>query len=234
MPDRSTTPVAIIGIGCRLPGHVSDPQSLWELLVQGRNVWSPVPEDRYNEKAFLHPRPDNSGTTNHRGGHFLDRDISAFDAAFFGISPAEAKSMDPQQRMLLEVSYEAFENAGITIESLKGSDTAVFAAMFTRDYDRIIHKDSEDIPKYHTTGCGEAIISNRISYTFDLRGPSITLDTGCSGSLVGLHQACQSLRVGETELALACGVNIVMGPEHMIAMSNLQYASSCFIRALLM
>ena len=129
--------------------------------------------------------------------------------------------MDPQQRILLEVAYEAFENAGVTIETLKESNTAVFAAMFTRDYDRNVFKDTEDIPKYHTTGCGEAIMSNRISYTFDLRGPSITLDTGCSGSLVGLHQACQSLRARETDLALACGVSVVIGPDLMIGMSNL-------------
>ena len=223
MLHRSPTPVAIIGIGCRLPGNASNPQRLWDILAEGRNVWSPVPEDRYNEAAFLHPKPDNNGTTNHHGGHFMDGDISEFDAAFFGISPAEAKSMDPQQRFLLEVSYEAFENAGISIESLKGSNTAVFAAMFTRDYDRNVYKDTEDIPKYHTTGCGEAIMSNRISYTFDLRGPSITLDTGCSGGLVGLHQACQSLRAGETNLALACGVSIIMNPDQMIGMSNLQY-----------
>ncbi|KAL8994171.1 MAG: hypothetical protein Q9169_005790 [Polycauliona sp. 2 TL-2023] len=216
----------MVGVGCRLPGGVHNTETLWKLLLEGRNAWSPVPKDRYNEVAFIHPSPDHMGTTNHHGGHFLHQDLAAFDADFFGISPAEAKAMDPQQRFLLETAYEAFEDAGITLEQLRGSSTAVYAANFTHDYDRNIYKDPLDIPKYHTTGCGDAILSNRISYVFDLKGPSMTLDTGCSGSMVALHQACQSLRSGESSLALACGVNLIMSPDHMIAMSNLQYVLS--------
>lgn len=223
MSENYPIPLAVVGIGCRLPGNVRDTDSLWRLLVEGQNTWSSVPPERYNETAFVHPNPDNKGTTNHQGGHFLEQNIAAFDAEFFGISPAEAKAMDPQQRLLLEVSYEAFENAGVTIERLRGSDTAVYAAIFTRDYDRNIYKDPEDIPRYHLTGCGDAILSNRLSYVFDLRGPSMTLDTGCSGSMVALHQACQSLRCGETSLALACGASLIISPDHMISMSNLQY-----------
>ena len=130
--------------------------------------------------------------------------------------------MDPQQRLLLEVSYEAFENAGIPIEKVYDSNTAVYVAMFTRDYDRNIYKDTSNVPKYHVTGTGEAIISNRISYTFNLKGPSMTLDTGCSGSIVALHQACQSLRTGESNMALASGVSLMINPDHMIGMSNLE------------
>lgn len=152
----------------------------------------------------------------------MDQNIAAFDAEFFGISPIEAKAMDPQQRILLETSYEAFESSGILLENLRGSKTAVYVAMFTRDYDRNIYRDTSDIPKYHTTGCGEAIVSNRISYIFDLKGPSMTLDTGCSGSMVALHQACQSLRIGESNMALAGGVNLILNPDQMIGMSNLQ------------
>ncbi|KAL8676104.1 MAG: hypothetical protein Q9186_007343 [Xanthomendoza sp. 1 TL-2023] len=214
-------PLAIVGVGCRLPGGVHNTETLWKLLLEGQNAWSPVPKDRYNEVAFTHPSPDHTGTTNHHGGHFLHQDIAAFDADFFNISPSEAQAMDPQQRLLLETAYEAFENAGITLDQLRGSSTAVYAATFTHDYDRNIFKDPLDIPKYHTTGCGDAILSNRISYVFDLKGPSMTLDTGCSGSMVALHQACQSLRCGESSLALACGVNLIMSPDHMIAMSNL-------------
>lgn len=223
MAELIPIPIAIIGIGCRLPGDVCDTADLWHLLAEGRNTWSPVPPERFNEKAFYHPNPENSGTTNHRGGHFLSQDnnLAAFDARFFGMSAAEAQATDPQQRLLLEVSYEAFENAGIPIEQIRGSDTAVYAAMFTRDYDRNIYKDPFEIPRYHTTGCGEAILSNRISYVFHLKGPSMTLDTGCSGSMVALHQACQSLRVGECSTALACGVSLILNPDHMIGMSNL-------------
>lgn len=215
-------PIAIIGMGCRFPGNTTDPEKLWSLLAEGRNSWTDVPGDRFNERAFYHPNADFNGSHNHRGGHFLDQNIAAFDAEFFGISPIEAKSMDPQQRILLETSYEAFESSGILLENLRGSKTAVYVAMFTRDYDRNIYRDTSDIPKYHTTGCGEAIVSNRISYIFDLKGPSMTLDTGCSGSMVALHQACQSLRTGESNMALAGGVNLILNPDQMIGMSNLQ------------
>ena len=223
MAGCTSLPIAIIGIGCRLPGGVSDTEALWDLLAKGTNTWSPVPLERFNEDAFYHPDPKNNGTTNHRGGHFLNQDdkIAAFDPGFFGMSAAEAHATDPQQRLLLELSYEAFENAGIPIEQIQGSDTAVYAAMFTRDYDRNIYKDPIEIPKYHTTGCGEAILANRISYFFHLKGPSMTLDTGCSGSMVALHQACQSLQTGESSAALACGVSLILNPDHMIGMSNL-------------
>lgn len=223
MAECIPSPIAIVGIGCRLPGGVSDTEGLWDLLAKGINTWSPVPRERFNEDAFYHPDPENNGTTNHRGGHFLsqDNDLAAFDAGFFGMSAAEAQATDPQQRLLLEVSYEAFENAGIPVEQIRGSDTAVYAAMFTRDYDRNVYKDPIGIPKYHTTGCGEAILSNRISYFFHLKGPSMTLDTGCSGSMVALHQACQSLRARESSAALACGVSLIVNPDHLIGMSNL-------------
>lgn len=223
MADPTQTLIAIIGIGCRLPGDVGDTDSLWDLLVEGRNTWSPVPPERFNGAAFYHPNPENDGTTNHCGGHFLseDKDVAAFDARFFGMSAAEAQATDPQQRLLLEVSYEAFENAGISMEHMEGSDTAVYTAMFTRDYDRNIYKDTSDIPRYQTTGCGEAIMSSRISYCFNLNGPSMTIDTGCSGSMVALHLACQSLRTGESSAALACGVSLILSPDQMIGMSNM-------------
>ncbi|KAJ8067959.1 hypothetical protein OCU04_003540 [Sclerotinia nivalis] len=221
MTSQIPLPIAIIGIACRLPGGVGNTDDLWELLVDGRSAWSPVPTERFNEDAFYHPNPDNPGTTNHRGGHFITQDIAAFDASFFGISPIEASAMDPQQRILLETTYEAFEDAGIPIENVRGSNTGVFAAMFTRDYDRNINRDPLDIPKYHTTGTGEAIIANRVSYTFDFKGPSMTLDTGCSGSMVALHQACRSLQFGESTMALASGVNLILNPDHMVGMSNL-------------
>lgn len=222
MCTHSTTPLAIIGIGCRLPGDATNPEKLWDLLSEQRSCWTKVPEDRFNESAFFGPNPDASGSHNHRGGHFLSQDIAAFDAEFFSISPAEARSMDPQQKILLETTYEAFESCGRPLESLQGSNTGVYAAVFSRDYDRIVYTDKDDIPRYQTTGTGDAILANRISYAFDLKGPSMTLDTGCSGSLVALHQACQSLRIGETDMAVAAGVNLILSPDAMIGMTSLQ------------
>ena len=216
-------PVAIIGMACRFPGEITDPEKLWKTVAEGRSCWTKVPKDRFNEEAFLHPDPDFRGGHNHRGGHFLSQNVAAFDAKFFGFSRAEVSSMDPQQRILLETSYEAFESGGLPIHSVRGSDAAVYVAAFTHDYDRILSKDLDDVPKYYTTGTGEAIMSNRISYFFDLHGPSITLDTGCSGSLVALHQGCQSLRIGESSMALVAGVNLMLTPDCMIGMSNFKY-----------
>lgn len=218
--------IAIVGIGCRFPGDVYDTESLWRLLAGGRNCWSPVPEDRFHEEAFLHPHPERNGSHNHRGGHFLSGNIASFDAAFFGIPPAEAEAMDPQQRVALETTYDALQNAGISLPEVRGSETAVYMATFTQDYDRNSFKDPEHISRYHLTGNGAAILSNRISYYLDLKGPSMTLDTGCSGSLVALHQACQSLQTLESNMAVVGGVNIILGPDHMIAMSDMQYVDT--------
>lgn len=223
MTAQGQLPIAIIGMGCRFPGNATDPQKLWALLAEGRSCWTDVPTDRFNESAFYHPNPDAPGAHNHRGGHFLAQDIAAFDADFFGISSAEAQAMDPQQIILLETTYEALESCGASLDRIRGSNTAVYIAMFSRDYDRNLYKDTDDIPKYHTTGTGEAILASRISYIFDLKGPSMTLDTGCSGSLVALHQACQSLRAREVDMAIVGGVNLIIGPDQMTGMSNVQY-----------
>lgn len=222
MVSKNLSPIAIVGIGCRFPGNATEPEKLWDLLAEGRNCWRPVPPDRFNESAFYCSDPEASGTHNHRGGHFLDEDVAAFDADFFRISPSEAQAMDPQQRILLEVAYEALESSGITLDDVQGSNTAVYAASFSHDYDRILSRAPEDIPRYHTTGTGEAILANRISYNFDLKGPSMTLDTGCSGSMVAVHQACQALRTGEADMAIAGGVNLILGPDQMIGMANMQ------------
>lgn len=218
-------PIAVIGIGCRFPANAHNPQALWSLLSEGRSGWQDVPTDRFNWKSFFHPSSDINGTMNHRGGHFLNQDVSKFDAAFFGISPAEAHATDPQQRIQLETAYEALENAGIALDHIKGSDTAVFVATSSSDYDRMMYKDTSNFAKYHMIGSGNAIVSNRISYFFDLKGPSITLDTACSGSLVALHQACEVLRAKTSKLALVGGTNLILSPDPMIHMSLLQYVS---------
>ncbi|KAL2441683.1 Highly reducing polyketide synthase sdnO [Exophiala dermatitidis] len=214
-------PVAIVGFSFRLPGGADTPDRLWEILETGEQAWTDVPEDRYNWKAFYHPDPEARGTHNARGGFFLKQDIAQFDAKFFGIPDAEAAAMDPQQRILLEVSYEALENAGMPIEGLRGSQTGVYVALVSRDYDRQIYKDPSQIPKHHLTGCGDATACGRISYVFDFRGPSMTLDTGCSGGMVGVHLACQALQLGQSDMALVEGSNLLLGPDMTIAMSNL-------------
>jgi acyl transferase domain-containing protein len=222
MEDSILEPIAIVGLGCRLPGGADTPEKLWDIVSEGRQCWTDVPADRYNWKSFHHSDPDAHGTHNARGGFFLQQDVAEFDANFFGIPAAEANAIDPQQRILLEVTYEALENAGVPIESIRGSQTGVYVALVSRDYDRQIYKDPSHIPKHHLTGCGDATACGRISYYFDLKGPSMSLDTGCSGSMVGLHLACQALRLGETTMAIVAGTNLLLGPDMTIAMSALQ------------
>ncbi|KAK6608712.1 Lovastatin diketide synthase LovF 12 [Botrytis cinerea] len=221
MTQNDFEPIAIVGISCRFPAGANSPEELWSLISQGKSAWSDVPEDRFNWKSFLHPSSDVVGMINSRGGHFIDQDIRTFDAGFFGIPPAEANAMDPQHRLQLETAYEALENAGISLEKVRGSSTSVYVAIFNRDYDRMMFKDTNDIAKYHLLGSGEAIASNRISYTFDLKGPSMTVDTGCSGSLVALHQACQGLRSGDTDMALVGGTSLILSPDTMVPMSRM-------------
>lgn len=160
-----------------------------------------------------------------RGGHFLKQDLAAFDAPFFSISPAEAKSMDPMQRILLEVVYESLENAGISMSVIAGSNTSCYVGCFTDDYDGILKRDSELSPKYHAVGTGGAILSNRINFFFDLKGPSMTINTACSSSLVAVHLACQSLRMGESKAAIVGATNAVFSPEMHIGMSNMHFLS---------
>lgn len=228
-------PIAIIGFSCRFPGGATDPDKFWDILAEGRNVWSEVPLDRFNWKSYYHPSPENAGTTHSIGGHFLDQDIAAFDASFFGISPLEASAIDPQQRLQLESAYEALEASGLSLESIRGSNTGVYVATFSHDYEMIQYKDPSESAKYTITGVGTAIASNRISYLFDLKGPSMSIDTGCSGSMVALHQACQSLRCRESDMGLVGAANLILAPEVSSAMSNIQYVQrvllnySCFV-----
>jgi acyl transferase domain-containing protein len=185
-------PIAIIGMGCRLPGNVGSPEDLWRLLRDGGSGWRLVPADRWNADAFYHPDPASIQAYNTKSGYFLSHDVAHFDSRFFGFGSHEADVTDPQQRILLETTYEALENAGLPIESLRGSDTAVFAALFARDYDRMGYKNLETLSKFHIGGTGEAIIANRISHFFDLRGISMTIDTGCVGFARWIRPAMSS------------------------------------------
>ncbi|ORX86871.1 ketoacyl-synt-domain-containing protein, partial [Basidiobolus meristosporus CBS 931.73] len=223
--STSFTPVAVIGVGCRMPGGATNPSKLWSLLKEGRSAQAEVPKGRFNVEAFYHPDGDHKGTANVKTAHFLEEDPSTFDASFFSISPNEAKAMDPQQRILMEVVYEALENGGIPIESIAGTDTGVFVGLFTNDYHEMLIRDVETAPLYQATGTGHAIVSNRISYFFDLKGPSFTLDTACSSSLVAVHLACQSLLTGESKMAIVGGTNLIFSPDLFVAMSNLHFLS---------
>ncbi|KAF4848553.1 Highly reducing polyketide synthase AFT9-1 [Colletotrichum siamense] len=213
--------IAIIGMACRLPGGADNPESLWSMLAEGRDGRTEIPKDRWNWKSFYHKDTNAKEAINFSHGYFLDQDISAFDARFFGVPGAEAPGIDPQQRLLLEVTYEAVENAGIPIEDLRGSDTSVHMAMFARDYDRMGYRDTSQMHKQHSTGSGDAILANRISYLLDLKGTSNTLDTGCSGGLVAVHQACRTLKANEASIALAGASQLLLTPDQSMTMFNL-------------
>ncbi|KAK5055284.1 hypothetical protein LTR84_013034 [Exophiala bonariae] len=187
-------------------------------------AYTEVPSDRYNAKAFHH-EGEKLNTLSSTGGHFLGDDVSAFDAPFFNITANEAKAMDPTARMLLEVTYEALENAGIPVDDLVGSDTSCYVGCFTRDFHEMLMRDTETSPMYAGTGTGFSLLSNRVSWFYDLRGPSLTLDTACSSSLVGLHLACQGLRSGESKIAIVSGANLILSPDLAIFLSNLHMLS---------
>ncbi|HEY1353607.1 MAG TPA: beta-ketoacyl synthase N-terminal-like domain-containing protein [Ktedonobacteraceae bacterium] len=228
-PPVSEEPIAIVGIGCRFPGGAHTPEAFWHLLREKRDVLSEVPPTRWESARFYDPDPQVPGKMYTRTGGFL-ADIDGFDARFFGISPREALHMDPQQRLLLEVAWEAFEHAGVAVDTLAGSSTGVFIGMVeSHDYARIQEHQSDrsyvDDP-YYELGTSSSIAAGRISYLFDLRGPNVTLDTACSSSLVALHLACQSLRTRECQLALAGGVNAILRPEYMVNFCKMRMLST--------
>ncbi|KAJ5503746.1 Acyl transferase/acyl hydrolase/lysophospholipase [Penicillium fimorum] len=218
-------PIAIVGSACRFPGDATTPSKLWDLLKTPRDVLSEIPESRFSTKAFYHPDGLHHGTTDVRYSYLLSDDHRLFDAQFFGTKPIEANSIDPQQRLLLETVYEGLETSGIPMEKLQGSNTAVYVGLMTNDYADMLGRDVQNFPTYFASGTARSILSNRVSYFFDWRGPSMTIDTACSSSLIALHQAVQSLRSGETDVAVAAGTNLLLGPEQYIAESKLKMLS---------
>ncbi|HEX2265129.1 MAG TPA: polyketide synthase, partial [Solirubrobacterales bacterium] len=209
-------PIAITGIGCRFPGGAQDPAAFWRLLREGGDAIREVPRERWDAEAIYSPDPGVRGKTNARWGGFLD-EVDRFDPAFFGISPREATHMDPQQRLVLEVAWEALEDAGVAAERVAGSQTGVFLGIYNNDYAWLQGRGLDEVDTYSATGAGQGIAANRVSYLLDLRGPSLSVDTTCSSSLVAVHLACQSLRSGECRMALAGGVNLILSP--LIALS---------------
>ena len=211
-------PLAIIGMACRFPGDANDPEAFWQLLREGRDAVTEIPPGRWDVGAYFDPDRNKAGKMYVRRGAFLRR-VDEFDPQFFGISPREAVKMDPQQRLLMEVSWEALENAGVAPDRLSGSPTSVFVGMCKIDYRQILARteDAYCYDNYYMSGTANSIASGRLSYILGLQGPSITVDTACSSSLVALHLACQSLRDGESTMALAAGVNLILSPENTVA-----------------
>jgi acyl transferase domain-containing protein len=213
--------VAIVGIGCRFPG-ADGPEGFWRLLAQGTDAVREVPADRWNVDDLHDDDPAAPGKMNTRWGGFL-ADVDRFDAAFFGISPREAAHIDPQQRLLMEVAWEALEDAGLPAERLRGEPVGVFVGMSSFDYgSRQLTNFTAIRDGYVNTGSALSICANRISYLFDFRGPSVVFDTACSSSLVAAYYACQSVTRGESRIALAGGVNLILSPAVTIGFSKLQ------------
>ena len=210
-------PIAIVGMGLRLPGGAGDPASLWRILLDERDTVTQIPADRWDVEQFYDADPDAPGRMYTRHGAFLD-DVRRFDARFFGISPREASMMDPQQRLLLETTWEALENAGERAERV--SDTGVFVALSNSDYGRMVMARRDEIDAYASTGSNFSVAAGRLSYFLGLRGPSLVVDSACSGSLVAVHLACQSLRGGECRAALAGGANLILSPDININFSK--------------
>ncbi|KAK1994697.1 lovastatin nonaketide synthase [Colletotrichum falcatum] len=220
--------IAIIGMACRFPGDSTSPSKLWDLLMDGKSAWSQVPESRWNQGAHYHPSQEHAGSNIVKGGHFLrdgEQNGKQFDAAFFNITRKETETMDLQQRIVMENVYEAMESAGLRLEDMKGSKTSVFAGVFTDDVRSILQEDPDLSVKYKPIGTSAAILAARVSWFYDLRGSSFTLDTACSGSIVALHTGAQDLRAGLSDMSIITGVNIIESPEFMFRASGLGMVS---------
>ncbi|KAL4895333.1 hypothetical protein BDV59DRAFT_173712 [Aspergillus ambiguus] len=231
MGAPGSEPIAIIGLSCKFAGDAASPEKLWRLLEGGRSAWSEIPLSRFNSQGAYHPRREKLSTSHVRGGHFLEEDLGLFDAAFFNFSTETASTLDPQFRLQLESVYEALENAGLPLSQVAGSNTSVFAGTFFHDYRDALIRDEDNLPRSFITGIGSAMASNRISHFFDLRGASMTIDTGCSTTLVALHQAVENLRARGSDMSIVGGANVLLNPDNFKALGSFGFLSpdgKCF------
>ena len=212
--------IAVVGMGCRFPGGASSPEKYWDLLQNGRDAIVDVPEDRWDVKKYYDSDPEKPGKAYVKRGGFLQEPLNEFDAQFFGISSREASILDPQQRLLLEVTWEALEDAGQIVSNLHGSRIGIYIGGFTLDnQNQQFHPlNRHSIATHTATSSSMTMLSNRLSYTFDFCGPSISVDTACSSSLVAMHLACQGLLNHESDLAVSGGVNVMLRPEYFSTM----------------
>ncbi|MEZ4454677.1 MAG: polyketide synthase [Nannocystaceae bacterium] len=214
-------PIALVGVGCRLPGDVDGPEALWDRLREGVDCTGEVPPGRWDPEAFYDPDPDAPGKASVRRGGFL-REVDRFAARFFRISPREAAWMDPQHRLLLEVAWEALEDAGIAADRLRGGRVGVFVGITNNDYAHL-HGAAAATGEgglFHVSGSAFSFAAGRLAFVLGAHGPAVAIDTACSSSLVALHLACQSLRAGECDLALVGGVNLILAPGGLVVLSK--------------
>ncbi|KAL4909664.1 hypothetical protein BDW74DRAFT_42311 [Aspergillus multicolor] len=214
-------PLAIVGLSFKFPGDGVDAESFWNMIVEGRCAATEFPPDRLNIDAHYHPDSNRLDSLSVRGAHFMKDDLSLFDAPFFSITAAEAEAMDPQHRLVLETSYRALENAGITMGQVARSKTCVFTGSFGHDYETLQNKDPQALPKFNALGTSMNMLSNRVSWFFDLNGPSATVDTACSSSLMAIDLACQSIWSGDSAMGMAIGSNAIIALEIGLSLNNL-------------
>ncbi len=226
LQSSQTQPIALVGIGCRFPGNANNADEFWQLILSGTCAVGEVPPERWDGDTFFSDDPETRGTMYTNAGGFI-HDVDRFDPAFFGLTPREAEAMDPQQRLLLEVAYESLENAGIPARELNGSKTAVIMGIGSDDYSHFSNNSADPviIDAYTSLGTARSIGVGRLAYVLGLQGPALQLDTSCSSSLLSIHLACQMLRNGEADMALAGGVNLMLTPEMSIGFSQLRALS---------
>ncbi|KAF7560277.1 hypothetical protein G7046_g3869 [Stylonectria norvegica] len=208
-----TEPIAVIGFDAKLPCDGDTPEQFYEFLLAGRSARGPVPKERYNADAFWNEDNHRDGIIGGKEGHFINANVKAFDAPFFSITPAEAASMDPQQRMLLECVYTALENSGLPMHAVQGSQTGCYVGAFIWDYRDVLIKDVEAPMMYTGSGTIASTLAGRVNWFYDFQGPAMSIDTACSSSMVALHQAIVGLKAGDCDMALACGTNLILSPE---------------------
>ena len=220
MERAAAEPIAVVGIGCRIPGGGDTPEKFWAFLREGKCAVREVPQSRWDVDRYFDANPEAPGKSYVRRAAFLDA-VDLFDADCFGIAPREAVTLDPQQRLLLEVAWEALEDAGCAPDSLVNSQTGVFVGIASGDYGTLLQaQPAERVNAYFASGIAHSMASGRLSYVFGLQGPSMSLDTACSSSLVAVHCAVQSLRARECRMALAAGVSLMLTPDADILFSK--------------